>query len=118
MARCRQILHLVERDTISYIWGSKEAAASASEDQLIGYSVNAEGKHVFTVPVESMDTGVQIAAHGFNSGNWYDRTLIFKTEGMTKYVQVSDGSYKANVTSSSSMFKVTDCILTSKKWGR
>ena len=24
--------------------GSKEAAASASEDQLIGYSVNAEGK--------------------------------------------------------------------------
>ena len=94
--------------------GSKEAAASASEDQLIGYSVNAEGKHVFTVPVESMDTGVQIAAHGFNSGNWYDRTLIFKTEGMTKYVQVSDGSYKANVTSSSSMFKVTDCILISK----
>ena len=93
--------------------GSKEAAASASEDQLIGYSVNAEGKYVFTVPVESMDTGVQIAAHGFNSGNWYDRTLIFKTEGMTKYVQVSDGSYKANVTSSSSMFKVTDCILIS-----
>ena len=97
--------------------GSKEAAASASEDQLIGYSVNAEGKYVFTVPVESMDTGVQIAAHGFNSGNWYDRTLIFKTEGMTKYVQVSDGSYKANVTSSSSMFKVTDCIL-HQKMGR
>ena len=38
--------------------GSKEAAASASEDQLIGYSVNAEGKYVFTVPVESMATGV------------------------------------------------------------
>ena len=94
--------------------GSKEAAASASEDQLIGYSVNAEGKYVFTVPVESMDTGVQIAAHGKKSGKWFDRTLTFKTEGMTKYVQVSDGSYKANVTSSSSMFKVTDCILTSK----
>lgn len=62
--------------------GSKEAAASASEDQLIGYSVNAEGKYVFTVPVESMDTGVQIAAHGFNSGNWYDRTLTFASAGM------------------------------------
>ena len=47
-------------------------------------------------------------------GKWFDRTLTFKTEGMTKYVQVSDGSYKVNVTSSSSMFKVTDCILTSK----
>lgn len=99
--------------------GSKEAAASASEDQLIGYSVNAEGKYVFTVPVESMDTGVQIAAHGFNSGNWYDRTLTFKTEGMSKYVQVSDGTYKVNVDTKTLkgeqvMFKVTDCTLTSK----
>ena len=94
--------------------GSKEAAASASKDQLIGYSVNAEGKYVFTVPVKSMDTGVKIAAHEFNSGKWYDCTLTFKTEGITKYVQVSDGSYKVNVTSSSSMFKVTDCVLTSK----
>lgn len=56
--------------------GSKEAAASASEDQLIGYSVNAEGKYVFTVPVESMDTGVQIAAHGFNSGTGYDYLYV------------------------------------------
>lgn len=94
--------------------GSKEAAVSALEDQLIGYSVNAEGKYVFTVPVKSMDTGVKIAAHEFNSGKWYDCTLTFKTEGMTKYVQVSDGSYKVNVTSSSSMFKVTNCVLTSK----
>ena len=94
--------------------GSKEAAASASKDQLIGYSVNAEGKYVFTVPVESMNTGIRIAAHGKKSDKWYDRTLTFKTEGMTKYVQVSDGSYKVNVTSSSSMFKVTNCILTSK----
>lgn len=80
--------------------GSKEAAASASEDQLIGYSVNAEGKYVFTVPVESMDTGVQIAAHGFTipvslldtgisvaafshkKQVWYDRTLTFASAGM------------------------------------
>ena len=94
--------------------GSKEAAASASEDQLIGYSVNAEGKYVFTVPVESMNTGIQIAAHGKKSSTWFDCTLTFKTEGITKYVQVNDGSYKVNVTSSSSMFKVTDCVLTSK----
>ena len=99
--------------------GSKEAAASASEDQLIGYSVNAEGKYVFTVPVESMNTGVQIAAHGVRRDTWYDRTLTFKTEGMTKYVQVSDGSYKVNVDTKTlngeqDMFKVTDCTLTSK----
>lgn len=94
--------------------GTAKDAEKASKDQLIAPKEIVEGKCVFTVPVESMNTGIQIAAHGEKSGKWFDRTLTFKTEGMTKYVQVSDGSYKANVTSNSSMFKVTDCILTSK----
>ena len=94
--------------------GTAKDAEKASKDQLITPKEIVEGKCVFTVPVESMNTGIQIAAHGKKGGKWFDRTLTFKTEGMTKYVQVSDGSYKANVTSSSSMFKVTDCILTSK----
>lgn len=94
--------------------GTAKDAEKASKDQLIAPKEIVEGKCVFTVPVESMNTGVQIAAHGKKSGKWFDRTLTFKTEGITKYVQVSDGSYKVNVTSSSSMFKVTDCILTSK----
>ena len=94
--------------------GTAKDAEKASKDQLIAPKEIVEGKCVFTVPVESMNTGIQIAAHGKKSGKWFDRTLTFKTEGMTRYVQVSDGSYKANVTSSSSMFKVTDCILTSK----
>lgn len=94
--------------------GTAKDAEKASKDQLIAPKEIVEGKCVFTVPVESMNTGIQIAAHGEKSGKWYDRTLTFKTEGMTKYVQVSDGSYKVNVTSSSSMFKVTNCVLTSK----
>lgn len=94
--------------------GTAKDAEKASKDQLIAPKEIVEGKCVFTVPVESMNTGIQIAAHGEKSGKWFDRTLTFKTEGMTKYVQVSDGSYKVNVTSSSSMFKVMDCILTSK----
>lgn len=94
--------------------GTAKDAEKASKDQLIAPKEIVEGKCVFTVPVESMNTGIQIAAHGKKGGKWFDRTLTFKTEGMTKYVQVSDGSYKVNVTSSSSMFKVTDCILTSK----
>ena len=94
--------------------GTAKDAEKASKDQLIAPKEIVEGKCVFTVPVESMNTGIQIAAHGKKGGKWFDRTLTFKTEGMTKYVQVSDGSYKVNVTSSSSMFEVTDCILTSK----
>ena len=94
--------------------GTAEEAEAASKEEWIGYSLNSEGQYVFTVPVESMDTGIQIAAHAVKSDKWYDRTLTFKTEGMSKYVQVKDGTYKVNVTSSSSMFKVTDCVLTSK----
>lgn len=94
--------------------GTAKDAEKASKDQLIAPKEIVEGKCVFTVPVESMNTGIKIAAHGEKSGNWYDRTLTFKTEGMSKYVQVNDGSYKVNVTSSSSMFKVTNCVLTSK----
>ena len=94
--------------------GTAKDAEKASKDQLIAPKEIVEGKCVFTVPVESMNTGIQIAAHGEKSDKWYDCTLTFKTEGMTKYVQVSDGSYKVNVTSSSSMFKVTNCVLTSK----
>jgi len=105
----------LSRTGYDYLYvGTAKDAEKASKDQLIAPKEIVEGKCVFTVPVESMNTGIQIAAHGKKSGKWFDRTLTFKTEGMTKYVQVSDGSYKANVTSSSSMFKVTDCILTSK----
>lgn len=98
----------------NYLYVGTAKDAEKAKDQLIAPKEIVEGKCVFTVPVESMNTGIQIAAHGEKSGNWYDRTLTFKTEGMTKYVQVSDGSYKVNVTSSSSMFKVTNCVLTSK----
>lgn len=94
--------------------GTAQDAEKASKDQLISHKETVEGKYVFTVPVESMDTGISFAAHAFKSKKWYDCTLTFKTEGMSKYVQVSDGSYKVNVTSSSSMFKVTNCVLTSK----
>lgn len=94
--------------------GTAEKAEKASEDQLIGYKKNAEGKYVFSIPVESMDTGISFAAHAVKSGKWYGRTLTFKTEGMTKYAQVKDGAYKVNVTSNTSMFKVTECVLTSK----
>ena len=72
-----------------YTGTAKEAAASAS-----GRSTD----WVFCrMQKENMYLQCQVDKYGyrsrrlqhmrFNSGNWYDRTLIFKTEGMTKYVQ-------------------------------
>lgn len=102
-----------------YMGTAEEAAKEKNKNKWISYKIDKEGKYVFTVPVESMNTGVRIAAHGVRSDTWFDRTLTFKTEGMTKYAQVSDGSYKVNVDTKKlkgeqAMFKVTDCTLTSK----
>lgn len=102
-----------------YMGTAEEAAKEKNKNKWISYKIDKEGKYVFTVPVESMNTGVRIAAHGVRSDTWFDRTLTFKTEGMSKYVQVNDGTYKVNVDTKTlkgeqAMFKVTDCTLTSK----
>lgn len=94
--------------------GTADAAGKAKQEEWSCYKENALGRYVYRVKVTSVDKGIAIAAHSKNNNKWYDRTLTFNTIGMTKAVEAEDGTYKANVTSSSSMFKVTDCVLTSK----
>ena len=94
--------------------GTADAAGKAKQEEWSCYKENALGRYVYRVKVTSVDKGIAIAAHSIKYSEWYDRTLTFNTIGMTKAVEAEDGTYKANVTSSSSMFKVTDCVLTSK----
>ena len=94
--------------------GTADAAGKAKQEEWSCYKENALGRYVYRVKVTSVDKGIAIAAHSIKYNEWYDRTLTFNTIGMTKAVEAEDGTYKANVTSSSSMFKVTDCVLTSK----
>ena len=94
--------------------GTADAAGTAKQEEWSCYKENALGRYVYRVKVTSVDKGIAIAAHSKKNNKWYDRTLTFNTIGMTKAVEAEDGTYKANVTSSSSMFKVTDCVLTSK----
>ena len=94
--------------------GTSDAAGKAKQEEWSCYKENALGRYVYRVKVTSVDKGIAIAAHSKKNNKWYDRTLTFNTIGMTKAVEAEDGTYKANVTSSSSMFKVTDCVLTSK----
>ena len=93
--------------------GTADAAGKAKQEEWSCYKENALGRYVYRVKVTSVDKGIAIAAHSKKNNKWYDRTLTFNTIGMTKAVEAEDGTYKANVTSSSSMFKVTDCVLTS-----
>lgn len=94
--------------------GTADAAEKAKQEEWSCYKEDALGRYVYRVKVTSVDKGIAIAAHSKKNNKWYDRTLTFNTIGMTKAVEAEDGTYKANVTSSSSMFKVTDCVLTSK----
>lgn len=94
--------------------GTADAARKAKQEEWSCYKEDALGRYVYRVKVTSVDKEIAIAAHSIKYNKWYDRTLTFNTIGMTKAVEAEDGTYKANVTSSSSMFKVTDCVLTSK----
>jgi len=94
--------------------GTAGAAGKAKQEEWSHYKEDALGRYVYRIKVTSVDKGIAIAAHSIKNKKWYDRTLTFNTIGMTKTVEAEDGTYKVNVTSSSSMFKVTDCVLTSK----
>ena len=62
--------------------GTAAAAAKAGTSQMIGYSVNGEGKYVFEIPVTALDTPIDVAAHSVKNDTWYDRQLTFQAAGM------------------------------------
>ncbi len=59
--------------------GTGEEAAAASEEQYISFEENDAGQHVFTIPVEYLDKGVDCAAFSKNKEMWYDRTFVFQS---------------------------------------
>lgn len=104
----------------SYLYmGTGEEATQASEKEYIPYTENAEGAHVFTVPVEALDTEIACAAFSKKKQEWYDRTLVFRTDSLpqTAYTEgtivtckdlgLEDGSYTVEVTLSGGSGKTT-----------
>lgn len=70
--------------------GTSANAANASDAQKIGYTVNADGKYVFEVPVSALDTPIAVAAHSHKNATWYDREITFRSEGMTLLTKGED----------------------------
>lgn len=62
--------------------GSAADAAKASADQLVGYTADAAGAYVFTIPVTALNTPIAVAAHSSKNDTWYDRELTFSSNGM------------------------------------
>lgn len=90
--------------------GTGEEAAAASEEQYIPFEENDAGQHVFTIPVEYLDKGVDCAAFSKNKEMWYDRTLVFQSVSLPQEawkesplktvadLSLADGTYQVAVT--------------------
>ena len=70
--------------------GTKEEAAAADSSKWIPFVTDADGKYTYTVPVESLDKGISVAAYSIKNKIWYDRTLTFKSDTLKKIGDVDN----------------------------
>ena len=97
--------------------GTKEEAAKADSSSWIPFVTDNNGKYTYTVPVEALDKGINVAAYSTKNKIWYDRVLTFHSDSLEKtgdLPALENGIYSIDVDSSASMFRVVDCKLTSK----
>ena len=100
-------------NSTSYLYlymGTAEEAAAAPEEDFISPVENAEGQNAFTVPVEALDKGIEVAAFSRKKEKWYDRTLVFRADSLPAEalgegfmttaadLGLADGSYTVAVT--------------------
>ncbi len=62
--------------------GTAADAEKADAGELIGFTENNEGKHVFTVPVEALDKPIKCAAQSAKKSTWYDHEITFKSDSI------------------------------------
>ena len=62
--------------------GSGDEAAAADESSFIPFVEDENGDHTFTVPVETLDSGISCAAFSKKKEIWYDRTLLFRADSL------------------------------------
>lgn len=62
--------------------GTGEQALTASETEYIPFVANADGQYVYTFPISALDTEIAVAAWSTKNEQWYDRTLVFKSDSL------------------------------------
>ena len=72
--------------------GTKEEAAAADQSSWIPFVADSNGKYTYTIPVEALDKGIDVAAYSIKNAIWYDRMLTFKSETVKKIGDISDGN--------------------------
>lgn len=92
--------------------GTAEQAASAPAETWIPYREDAEGRHVFTLPLPALDADMAVAAYSIKYDKWYDRTLVFSSGTAREYAQTAeDGVYQGALESDTAL-DGAHCVLT------
>lgn len=92
--------------------GTGEEADAAPIEAWIPYREDAEGRHVFTLPLSALDTEMAVASYSIKYSKWYDRTLVFRSETLRKTVQIAeDGTYQGTLSSNTALDGAS-CVLT------
>lgn len=90
--------------------GTAEEAAKATEADYIPFEEDGSGAHTFTIPVKALDEGFPCAAFSKRKEQWYDRTLLVRSDSLPAEALLSfskteidslgleDGEYTAEVT--------------------
>lgn len=81
---------------------------ASDESQYIPFKEDKDGNHTFTVPVESLDTGIECSAFSKKKEQWYDRTIVFRSDSLpadafknlntVQNLNLADGEYTIDVT--------------------
>ena len=62
--------------------GTAEQAAKADEADFIPFEEDGNGAHTFTIPVRALDEGIPCAAYSKRKEQWYDRTLLVRSDSL------------------------------------
>ena len=102
-------MHMGGKGYLYVYMGTGEQAAAADEADYIPFTEEADGTHSFTVPVDSLDEGIDCAAFSKKKEKWYDRTILFRADSLPMdafadgvvttpdSLSLADGSYTADV---------------------
>ena len=67
-----------------YLYAGTGKEAKDDKDNWAPFTVNADGKYVYTIPVSELDKEITISSHSKKNDEWYDRTVTFLSASLKK----------------------------------
>lgn len=104
------VMKLQGNSYLKVFMGTGEEAVASSEESYIPAVDAEDGFYTFTIPVEALDQGIDLAAFSRAREKWYDRTLVFRADSLpleafsgdmistAESLNLEDGLYAVKVT--------------------